>query len=465
MRTAATFLILATAAMALPDAKGDTTPTAPTVEDLAKRNTELEDRVRRLEAAALKEDVENYLEETSAAQGADALAPGARSIRISGEVRIRWELWDHVYTPVDPNATESFNFAHMRTRLRFDVDVIENVSAVIEFQDTRTFGDEGSTVTDTDGVDLKRAEMIFEKILGKPLMAEAGRFVMAYGDHRLIGDLEWFDQGRSYDGIRGRYGSGERWVDAFWVVVRETNTVDDDQNLGGLYGHWDWLEGYALLVMDNRALTGETGTGHTDLVTLGLRVARETGNWKYTAEAAFQTGDVAGDGISAFAFALWVTYNLAETRWHPQLLLEIDYASGDDNPNDGDNGQMQTLFPTNHKWYGYADLVGWSNIVDIRAGVSAKPKDTITITFDFHHFIRPEDEGAWVNAGGAVIRLGAPNVSNHLGDEVDLTLTWQPAKPVSFLLGWSIFFPGGFVSDTGQSPTTNYAYVQGRVKF
>jgi len=465
MRTAATLLVLAAAAAALPDEQAASRDATPAVEDLAKRNADLEQRVRKLEAAALEEDVENYLEATSAAQGGDGLLPGGRALRISGEVRIRWELWDHVYSPVDPAGAESFNFAHMRTRLRFDVDVIENVAVVVELQDTRTFGDEGSTVTDTDGVDLKRAEMIFQKILGKPLMAEAGRFVMAYGDHRLIGDLEWFDQGRTYDGIRSRYGGGDRWIDAFWVVVRETMAVDDDQQLGGLYGHWNWLEGYALLVMDNRALTGETGTGHTDLVTLGLRVARETGNWKYTTEAAFQTGDVAGDGISAFAFAFWTTYTLAETTWRPQLLFEIDYASGDDNPTAGDIGPMQTRFPTNHKWYGYADLVGWSNIVDLRFGASAKPRDTITITIDYHHFIRPEDQGAWINAGGLVIRPGAAGVSNHLGDEIDFTFTWQPAKQVSFLIGWSVFFPGGFVSDTGASPTTNYAYIQGRVTF
>ena len=129
------------------------------------------------------------------------------------------------------------------------------------------------------------------------------------------------------------------------------------------------------------------------------------------------------------------------------------------------DGQMQTLFPTNHMWYGYADLVGWSNILDLRLALSATPRDTITVTVEYHHFRRPEDQGAWINAGGAVVRPGAIGVSNHLGDEVDFTFTWKPVKQVSFLLGWSIFFPGGFVEDTGESPVSNFAYVQGRVTF
>lgn len=465
MRTSFVILLLAALAGAQSADEGRKGGADAPVGDLAKRNAALEDRVRKLEAAALEEDVRNYLDATEAVQGGDGLLPGGRALRVSGEVRIRWEVQDNLYSPADPDGERSFNFAHMRTRLRFDLDVLENVAAVVEFQDIRTLGEEGSTTADSQGVDLKRAEMIFRQILGEPLMVEAGRFVMAYGDHRLIGDLEWFDQGRTYDGIRSRYGTDDFWIDGFWVVVRQTIPADDSQNFGGLYGHWKWLEAYALLLMDHTALVGEVGTGHTDLVTLGLRAARETGRWKYTAEAAFQTGDVRGDDVSAFAVAVWIRYTLAETSWKPQLILEVDYASGDDDPADGDNGQMQTLFPTNHMWYGYADLVGWSNILDLRLALSATPRETITITVEYHHFRRPEDQGAWINAGGAVVRPGAIGVSNHLGDEIDFTFTWKPARQVSFLLGWSIFFPGGFLEDTGDSPVANFAYVQGRVTF
>jgi len=439
----------------------------PSVDELARRNAELEERVQRLEQSALEEDIESYLREApaEAAQGADGILPGGRALRVSGEIRIRGELPDHIYTPTDSDGTSSLHCAHMRTRLRFDVDVVENVAAVVELQDIRVLGGEGAVVADTEGVDLKRAEMIFKQVLGQPLSVEAGRFVMAYGDHRIVGDLEWFDQGRTYDGIRGQWAEGDWWVDAFWVVVRETAPVDDDLNFAGFYGGWKWLEVYALLLMDHSNLAGEAGTGHTDFVTLGLRVARETGRWKYSTEFAFQVGDLRGDDLSAFAFAVWVAYTLSDTPWQPQLILEFDYASGDDDPTDGDVGQMQTIFPTNHKWYGHADLVGWSNMMDIRFGISAKPSATVTVTFDFHHFMRPEDLGGWVNAGGAVIRPGAAGVSSHLGDEVDLTLTWVPVKQVSFLLGWAVFFPGGFVEDTGASPTAHFAYVQGRVKF
>ena len=84
---------------------------------------------------------------------------------------------------------------------------------------------------------------------------------------------------------------------------------------------------------------------------------------------------------------------------------------------------------------------------------------------DFHHFRVLDEQGAWVNAGGGVIRTGAPGVSTDLGNEVDITIVWKPSKPLTFLLGYSIFVPGGFVEDTGPSPTTHFAYLQTRVTF
>ncbi len=141
------------------------------------------------------------------------------------------------------------------------------------------------------------------------------------------------------------------------------------------------------------------------------------------------------------------------------------WASGDQNPADGDVQQLQTLFPTNHLHYGYADFVGWSNILDIRVRFTFKPSENTTVSVDYHHFRRPEDQGAWVNAGGGVVRPGAAGVSSHLGDEIDITFTIKSGKTVTFQIGYSIFIPGSFVSQTGADPTAHFGYVQIHVKF
>lgn len=438
------------------------------IDELRRRNEQLEQRVRRLETTALDADIDGYLEHTyhESLEGPPGLHPGALAIRISGEIRIRQEFKDRIYSPTDPAGMASFEFAHMRSRLRFDVDVLENLGVVIELQDIREFGEEGSTTFDLEGVDLKRGFITFRQVGGQPLDVDAGRFVLQYGDQRVIGNLEWFDQGRSYDGLRAHYAPEGWWVDAFAVRVRETITPDDDQWFTGVYGGRDWLEAYAILFADDMQMAGELGSlDDTMFVTLGLRVARKTGGWDYSLEVALQTGDVKGDDLTAFAFALVVGHTFEDAAWTPRVFVEVAFATGDSNSADGDTEQFQVLFPTNHGHYGHADVVAWSNILDLKVGVQLKPTGYFTIKIDYHHFRRPEEQGAWINAGGGVIRPGLPGSSEHLGDEIDLVLVWKPNQPLSLEAGYAVFFPGGFVRDTGDDPTAHFFYLQTRVKF
>jgi hypothetical protein len=115
--------------------------------------------------------------------------------------------------------------------------------------------------------------------------------------------------------------------------------------------------------------------------------------------------------------------------------------------------------------YGFLDLVGWSNVLDLRASVSVEPAAKWRLTLDLHHFRRPESAGAWINAGGAVVRNGLAGADAHLGDEVDLTLSWKPNAALAFLLGYSLFLPGAFVEETGDDPVSHFLYLETRVIF
>ena len=92
-------------------------------DDVKAENETLKRRVRQLERAALVEDVDGYLVERApaSAEGGSPLLPGGLSLKVSGEVRVRSEVKDHLYTPMDSSAERSYDFTHMRTRLRFDI--------------------------------------------------------------------------------------------------------------------------------------------------------------------------------------------------------------------------------------------------------------------------------------------------------------------------------------------------------
>ncbi len=400
--------------------------------------------------------------------------------KLSGELRIREELFNHRYAPgANMVGRDSMDFTHMRTRLRLDWAVEEDLDAVIEFQDVRVWGSELNTVADTAGVDLKRSKIRFKNLFDKPLTLDVGRYVMAYGDQRLIGHLEWFDQGRTYDGFRFSYEpEGDWFADFFGVRITDFAATDaNDQDLLGVYAGNSkladnlGLEGYVLLLRDQRRGAVPLNLTERRFVTVGTRVFGGQDAVDYTGEFAAQLGDVGPTQLRAYAFALKGGFTLSDCDWKTRCGAELAHASGDRLAGDNDSEQFQTLFPTNHMHYGYADLVGWSNIWDYMVGLSTCPNDDVKLALNFHHFMLDDTDGGWINAGGGVIRRTTTKESRHLGDEVDLTATWKASDALSFLAGYSHFFTGQYVEDTAPvnagaaKRDMDFVYVQGRVRF
>ncbi|MHC4933159.1 MAG: alginate export family protein [Planctomycetota bacterium] len=297
------------------------------VKDLFKENQDLKDRVKRLEATSLEEAVEDYLEDAPAYREAidgDFSMPGVMKLKLFGELRVRGEVRDRIYTPADSDGSDSFNVVRMRTRLGFDLTVTEKITAILQFQDVRAWGQEQSTVGMLNAVDIKRAYMIFKDLGDEPIDLEVGRFVMWYGDQRIIGHLEWVEQGRTYDGVRARYHPQKWWLDFFAVTVNETLAANDDRWFAGFYGGMDLsgetakLEGYVLVNSNDASLTGEVADGKTRYWVAGARAHGKSGAIDYSGEITWMgAGEVRGDDLSALGAAGIVGYTFEESSWKP----------------------------------------------------------------------------------------------------------------------------------------------------
>lgn len=395
--------------------------------------------------------------------------PGVDRLRIRFQNRVRYEYYDNVYSPMDPRGRDDLDFFRMRNRLRFDFDLFEKITAIFELQDVRLWGSEGSTTAVTGGMDLKRGEVILRDLFDAPIDLEVGRFVLQYGDQRLIGALEWFDQGRTFDGLRVHYHPEGWYVDAFATRIRETVQTSDDQDLYGVYAGTSRdeglnVEGYVLGLRDQLEQMGERVMGHTLFATVGTRIHGKSAGFDYAAEFAYQFGEVRDDDLSAFAAS-------ARAGWtggcdsKPRIGLEVNYASGNETAGDGDTEQFQVLFPTNHLHYGYADLAAWSNLFNVRVTSAIKPHENVTVGLDYHYLRLVDPDGGWINAGGGLIRPGTSSDDRHLGDELDLTVKWRPYEHLTVLAGWSHFFAGGFVRDTGGGGDLDFVYLQSFLSF
>ena len=157
-----------------------------------------------------------------------------------------------------------------------------------------------------------------------------------------------------------------------------------------------------------------------EFATVGVRVKstpEKLGNWDYTAELAVQGGDVyqtdknsARQDLVAFASHVNAGYTFKETRWKPRFALEYDFASGDDDPTDGDSHSFQNLFPSNHEKYGFMDEFSWRNIHDLRVQTSAKPAKGWEVGLDYHAFFLADTHDYWYRSNGiSTLRIRTPD--------------------------------------------------------
>jgi hypothetical protein len=128
---------------------------------------------------------------------------------LTGQVRTRTEVRDGLGNLV-PNDAKSAAFTSQRTRLAFGYKW-DKVTFNTSVQDVRVWGQDASTITPADGNRLMMHEGWAEVTLANladttikftlldQLSLKIGRQELIYDDVRLIGNLDWLQQGRRHD--------------------------------------------------------------------------------------------------------------------------------------------------------------------------------------------------------------------------------------------------------------------------
>jgi hypothetical protein len=120
-----------------------------------------------------------------------------------------------------------------------------------------------------------------------------------------------------------------------------------------------------------------------------------------------------------------------DAAYKPRIAVGYDYLSGQD-AGDEDYKVFDTLFATNHKFYGFMDYflnipvhTGGAGLQDLMAKFQISPHKKLTLKADLHHF------------------MSAKEVANEstYGQEVDLTAIYRYDKAFNFTLAVSLFAP------------------------
>ena len=77
------------------------------------------------------------------------------------------------------------------------------------------------------------------------------------------------------------------------------------------------------------------------------------------------------------------------------------------------------------------------------------------------HLLWPAEEtDAMYNAGGGVVRPGGLGVDDEVGAELDLTIKYKFDRHLTGFFGYSHFFAGDFIQESGASEDIDFVYVQ-----
>ncbi len=307
-----------------------------------------------------------------------------------------------------------------------------------------------------------------------PVQIKIGRQELSYGDERLVGAFNWSNVARVFNAAKLVY-SPTSWLqlDSFIsrVVRVERERPDHDSSNDNFFGLVSAVKPakehvldtyfFARNLRDNSLASERAGIrGPLKEYTLGNRFRGKKWNFDYGTEYAIQFGSRAHDDIQAWMFHQDLAYTLDKLPWAPKLLSEFNHASGDRNPTDGVTQTFDQLYPTNHDKYGFMDLVGLRNMNNVRLGLSVKPCSQVTLSSDFHWFFRDAKEEAWFSAYGVSARAANVRAGRQIGEELDLTATVKITQNLNGLIGYSHFFAGPFIQDTGSNDDADFFYVQ-----
>ncbi|MCO6441536.1 MAG: alginate export family protein [Nitrococcus mobilis] len=423
-------------------------------------------------------------------------------LEIGGTYRARFETLDGAF-----RAGSSGSDQILVERLLFGVQAnLDPFYVGFEVQDSRSQLDDAGTPLGTD--DVNAAELLRAYLgakgsdvfaAGDQLDVTAGRLTIDVGSRRLVARNRFRNTINGFTGAHALWkGSAGTRVQAFYTLPRDRrpNTRDrlDDNDIandvesfkarfwgidlmqenlfGGLTG-----EAYVFgLHEDDRS---DVPTANRRLLTPGVRFfsTPAKGAWDFEVEAAGQVGESRSttsptDTIDLDHRAGFAHAHLAHTfdaAWSPRLVLQYDFASGDDDPNDGENNRFDTLFGARRFEFGPTGIYGAlarSNITSPGARIEVEPGPKLNGFVGYRAVWLASDRDALPMAD---VRDPSGTVGSFVGHQIEARVR-ADILPGNLRLevGGAYLVDGEFLKDAPNAAPdrdTTYFYTQATLSF
>ncbi len=414
------------------------------------------------------------------------------NFKISGEFRVRTELDGRDFL----NNTYPQSFTALRARLSIEKAFNKHLNFFLQFQDSRVFGEERSTLTNLKNIDLHQGYVTISNIFDSPFSFTFGRFKLIYGKNKIFGPNDWHNIGRSHDGFKINYYSEKSKIDLFATthtnflsyragaanITQQYNytepPADTGFNIYGLYSSFYPTKSLAFEFYDyfewDRSQPDKIHK-HLQRNTIGFafEIAPNTSPFFVRLESAYQFGKIfVGEekNIKAFMILANVGYQLKNFT----ASFNADINSGGDPIKSDDYKLFDNPYSTKHNFQGYMDFfTGLSNpsfvtgiygLNDFFLRCIYQPYKNLNLQLDAHYFTT---YAKYRNPEGKEISVYGP--------EIDFVARYKLYEFLDIEWGSGLFIAGDVMKDLYKKVLTNrttdkfdpgfWTYLQFNLKF
>ena len=378
----------------------------------------------------------------------------------SGELRVRPEYRRGYNSLASADQDPAF-FISQRTRLKLHYDQ-ERFSFHIALQDVRTWGS-------TSQLNISDAYFSIHEAWGGVQISEqfnlkVGRQELVYDDHRILGSVNWAQQGRSHDLVLLKFEKNSfKWhtglaynQDKQQLSTNYYSVARNYKTMQFIWLHSEFENTRASVLFLNNGVQNADSTMRFSQ-TLGTYLNFDLGNLKLNLAGYYQMGK---DALKKDLSAGYVNIDLSWPLSFGLIpTLGLEYLSGTDQSNDLTNNSFSPLYGTNHKFNGHMDyfFVG-------------SHMNNVGLTNPYLRLVYKLDK--WVLAGtihyfssaGEILDPDDPalTLKNYLGTEVDLAVSWKVLDKLSVSAGYSQMFATNSmeaIKGGDSSTTNNWAWI------
>lgn len=372
-----------------------------------------------------------------------------------------------------------------------------------EFLDARQLGSDlatGLNNTHVDEADLIQGYLAWsdQNFLHSGLGTEiiAGRQTLNFGSRRLVARNAMRNTINSFDGLRFRVLDYGNWQFNAFVTMpvnrypsSATAILDGEHDFDTADGKTGFSGGFFEMYNIGFGVNAEMYLYHLDE---GDSAKSQTRNRRYftpggrlyikpaKGEVDFQLETIGQFGTihtsatnnKALQHEAWYQHvdlgYTVDMAWKPRFAVLYDYASGDENPTDGNDERFDTLYGARRFEFGATGIYGAfarSNINSPGYNVGFSPLSNVQVGLNHRFYWLAEKKDAWTTSG---LSDAKGKTDDYIGHQIELTSRWDVNSSLNFETGWAHLFKGEFAKNAPKAPDTqdvDYFYVQSMLRF